>query len=58
MTLDQVLCGALLRVAAPFLAAEATLLALGGLLWATGFLVFALRYLPILVSPRPDGRPG
>ncbi len=53
-----VLCGALLRVAAPFLAAEATLLAVGGLLWATGFLVFALRYLPILVLPRPDGRPG
>ncbi len=53
-----VLCGVLLRVAAPFLAAEATLLTLGGALWSLGFLVFALRYAPILLRGRPDGRPG
>lgn len=29
-----------------------------GLLWAGAFLLFALRYAPILTAPRPDGRPG
>lgn len=53
-----VTCGALLRVAGPLFAAEATLIALGGMLWSAGFLLFALRYLPLLVMPRPDGRPG
>lgn len=53
-----VLCGALLRVAAPFGGLEAGMIALGGLCWSAGFLLFALRYLPILVFSRPDGRAG
>jgi uncharacterized protein involved in response to NO len=52
--------GAILLVAAPFLAPERDmqLLIAGGGLWAAGFAVFVLVYLPILVWPRGDGRPG
>jgi uncharacterized protein involved in response to NO len=28
------------------------------LLWALAYGIFVIRYLPILASPRPDGRPG
>jgi uncharacterized protein involved in response to NO len=48
------------RVAAPFLPADpqrAFLLA-SGLAWAAAFGLFAVRYWPILTTPRPDGRPG
>ncbi len=31
---------------------------LSGMLWATGFAVFFVRFLPILMLGRPDGRPG
>jgi uncharacterized protein involved in response to NO len=52
--------GALLRVAAPFLAPALQLpvLAAGGAAWAAAFAVFALVYAPILTSPRVDGAPG
>jgi uncharacterized protein involved in response to NO len=52
--------GAILRVAAPFLDPERglQLLAAGGGLWAAGFAVFVLAYLPILVWPRAEGGPG
>ncbi len=54
-----VFCGAVLRCIAPVGGGgEATLIGLGGLCWSAGFLVFALRYVPILIAPRPDGRPG
>jgi uncharacterized protein involved in response to NO len=54
-----VFCGALLRCAAPLSGdAAAGLVGFGGLAWSAGFLVFVVRYLPILVGPRPDRRPG
>ncbi len=54
-----VTCGALLRIVGPFGGTlEPLLISAGGICWSVGFLVFALRYLPILVAARPDGRPG
>lgn len=50
--------GAVLRVVAPFTPVELALIALGGSAWALGFAVFAVAYMPILVGPRADGRPG
>ncbi|WP_290813809.1 NnrS family protein, partial [Ferrovibrio sp.] len=52
--------GAAGRVAAAFDLGAMTywLTAGAGILWATGFLVFVIGYLPILVKPRADGRPG
>lgn len=51
---------AVLRVAAPFVAAQGqrALLLASGLAWAAAFGLFAVRYWPILTTPRPDGRPG
>lgn len=48
------------RVAAPFVPGEGqrALLLVSGLAWAAAFGFFALRYWPILTTPRPDGRPG
>jgi uncharacterized protein involved in response to NO len=48
------------RVAAPFLPGDGqrALLLASGLAWAGAFGLFALRYSPILTTPRPDGRPG
>jgi uncharacterized protein involved in response to NO len=48
------------RVAAPFFSGEGqrALLFAAGLAWAAAFGLFAVRYGPILVTPRPDGRPG
>lgn len=48
------------RVAAPFVPAEVqpALLLASGLAWAGAFGLFAVRYGPILTSPRLDGRPG
>jgi len=50
---------AILRVAAP-LAGDyySALIDCAGLFWISAFLIFVLHYLPILVGPRPDGRPG
>jgi uncharacterized protein involved in response to NO len=52
--------GAALRVASTFATGDArlALLVAGGLAWAAAFAGFALRYAPILIGPRPDGRPG
>lgn len=51
---------AVLRVAAPFVAAQSqrALLLASGLAWVAAFGLFAVRYWPILTTPRPDGRPG
>lgn len=52
--------GALGRVIGAFDLGAATFwfTAASGFLWAGGFLVFVIGYLPILVRPRADGRPG
>lgn len=51
--------GAALRVAAPLWPeAMAALITLGGSLWASAWLLFTVVHLPIMVSPRADGRPG
>lgn len=51
---------ALVRVAGPLVLPSAYLaeLVLSGLLWAAAFGVFTVVYLPILTSPRVDGKPG
>ena len=51
---------ALLRVALPLLvpAAYAAGMTAAGLLWMTAFGLFAVIYLPILLRPRVDGKPG
>jgi uncharacterized protein involved in response to NO len=48
------------RVFLPMLLAEHYLLwiQLSGILWVLGFLVFVVVYLPVLLRPRVDGRPG
>jgi uncharacterized protein involved in response to NO len=50
----------LLRVAAPLLPSRACLsmMEVAGALWALGFALFVVRYAPILLHPRLDGRPG
>jgi uncharacterized protein involved in response to NO len=52
--------GALLRVLTAFMdpADYEIWLAASGLLWSAAFLLFLVVYAPILVAPRPDGRPG
>jgi uncharacterized protein involved in response to NO len=52
--------GALLRVVAAFLAGDAQrlLLVVAGVVWAAAFGWFAVLYAPILLRPRPDGKPG
>ena len=49
--------GALIRVAAPFAGGEARIgwLVTGGVLWGAAFALFALRYGPMLVTPRRRG---
>jgi uncharacterized protein involved in response to NO len=50
---------AVLRVLATFLLdLYGPLVAASGLLWCLAFALFAAVYLPVLVSPRADGRPG
>lgn len=48
------------RVVVPWWWPEATLDGLwaAALLWAAGFAVYSALYLPVLVAPRVDGRPG
>ncbi len=55
-----VTAAALLRVAAPFAPgpAYAPLVVASGLSWSAAFLLFTVVYLPILIRPRADGRPG
>jgi uncharacterized protein involved in response to NO len=48
--------GALLRVCAPFLSdGYATTLLAAGAAWSAAFALFALRYGPMLLRPRPGG---
>jgi uncharacterized protein involved in response to NO len=51
---------AAIRVAAPLAPGEVQygLMLVSGLAWACAFGLFAIRYGSILVTPRPDGRPG
>ena len=51
---------AVARVATPFAPGEdqRVLLLASALAWAAAFALFAVRYWPILTSPRPDGKPG
>ena len=55
-----VLGAALVRVGVPLLAPSLALRAIivAAALWASGFALFAVRYAPILVRPRRDGKPG
>jgi uncharacterized protein involved in response to NO len=49
----------LLRVLAPLTGDfQAPLIESAALLWSGAFLIFGVQYLPILLLPRPDGRPG
>lgn len=52
--------GALVRVFVPLIAPAAYLHAViaSGLLWGVAFLLFTLKFIPILTRPRADGRPG
>ena len=51
---------ALVRVFGPIAAPEfqAPVIGLSGLLWATAFVLFLVEYVPVLLGPRVDGRPG
>ena len=55
-----VLLGALVRVAVPLLAPAFTAgsVLLSALLWSGGFALYAVRYAPVLMRPRLDGKPG
>jgi uncharacterized protein involved in response to NO len=50
--------GAILRTLAPILPGDLPLLAAAGVSWSAGFGIFVAVYLPVLMRPRPDGRPG
>jgi uncharacterized protein involved in response to NO len=55
-----VIGAALVRVGAPLFAPSLVLPAIGtaAVLWSSGFALFAVRYAPILIRPRRDGKPG
>ncbi|MDH5491603.1 MAG: NnrS family protein [Myxococcales bacterium] len=55
-----VIAGASLRVLIPWLAPAQGLLGViaGGAFWSLGFAIYLWAYLPILLTPRADGRPG
>ncbi len=59
-TYAAVSAAALIRIIvpsiAPGLSVEANYVA--GLLWTAAFSIFVVVYAPVLLSPRPDGRPG
>jgi len=52
--------GALLRVVYPYVppGLAGAVIAAAGLLWGAAFLGYAVRYGPMLLSPRADGQPG
>lgn len=52
--------GAVVRVFVPLVAPAGYLHAVmaSGLLWGAAFLLFTLKFIPILTRPRADGRPG
>ena len=49
---------AILRVVAGFIVDSQMLVMASGVLWILAFVVFLLRYVPMLSQPRIDGRPG
>jgi uncharacterized protein involved in response to NO len=49
---------ALIRVVASSAGDYQTLVTLSGLVWVLAFTLFFVRYLPMLVQPRVDGKPG
>lgn len=50
---------ALLRVVAPLVGDfYSAMIDCAGLFWISAFLLFLYQYVPILIGPRPDGRPG
>jgi len=55
-----VVVGALTRIFGAFFAAELyrESLLVGGVVWSAGYAIFTWVYLPILIAPRADGRPG
>jgi uncharacterized protein involved in response to NO len=55
-----VLLSALVRVLVPWTVPAWTLHAVvcSAALWSAGFALYALRYAPMLVRPRLDGKPG
>lgn len=55
-----VLGAALVRVGTPLFAPSLTLPAIvtAAALWSSGFGLFAMRYAPVLIRPRRDGKPG
>ena len=55
-----IVAAALVRVALPLVVPSVYMLsvALSGLLWSTGFGLYAIRYWPVLTRPRLDGKPG
>jgi uncharacterized protein involved in response to NO len=55
-----VLSSAIARVAIPLIAPQAALIAVGlsSALWSAGFGLFAVRYWPVLMRARLDGKPG
>lgn len=55
-----ILLSAVTRVGLPLAAPAQTLVAvqLSAALWSAGFLIYAIRYWPVLSRPRVDGKPG
>jgi uncharacterized protein involved in response to NO len=55
-----VIGAALVRVGAPLFTPSLTVPAIvaSAALWSTGFALFAVRYAPVLLRPRVDGKPG
>lgn len=55
-----VLAAALVRIAVPLVVPQLTVAAsmLAGWLWACGFVLYTIRYAPMLLRPRLDGKPG
>lgn len=49
---------ALLRVFAPIAGDYRTMLMTAGIAWVLAFVLFCVRYLPMLMKPRIDGKPG
>lgn len=52
--------GGVVRVGGPLLgsAVGSPAVRIAGLLWAGAFLIYCARFAPVLLTPRPDGRPG
>jgi len=48
----------LMRAFGPAVLPSGTTVALAALLWAAAFAAFLAVFAPMLVSPRPDGKPG